>query len=122
MNSQAVKKNNQNKLKEQNALLPTVHRSVIEPGRMERINVGTFKIKGVPPQFDLEVEPIADSSKDVVCKPMELVDLSDMSYELVYSCQNFSDRRVKVSFKWKGGQKPTHTMTRRINNIRPSDS
>lgn len=101
-------KNNQNTKKNKHDPLAGTYHSTIEPGRMEQIKVGSYSVKGVPPVFDIESEPTAEGGKDVVCKPIELVDFSSMTYELVYSCQNFSDGRVRVSFKWRGGQVPEH--------------
>lgn len=98
--------NNQNTKKNKHDPLTITYHSTIEPGRMERIKVGTYRVKGVPPVFDVKFDPTTEGSKDVVCKPIELVDFNTMTYELVYSCQNFSDKRVRVSFQRRSGQMP----------------
>lgn len=99
-------KENQQARKNKHYLLSATYHSTLEPGCSVHIDVGTYSVRGSSPKFDIAAEPVTDMGKDIVCRPIELVDLNNMTYELVYSCQNFSDQRVKVSFTWKDGQEP----------------
>lgn len=82
----------------------------LQPGRMEKVNVGIYKISGMPPQFTIETNP---PNQDVTHKSMELVDFDTMTYELVYTVQSFSTVPLKVSLVWSGGQRPLDKLPRR---------
>jgi hypothetical protein len=80
-----------------------VHATVM-PRVMKRVNVGTFRVKGGLPQFEVSCD---QADKDnLAYHPVELVDIKNMAYELVYNCQNFGDEPIEITVTWIGGQEP----------------
>lgn len=81
----------------------TFHATVL-PRVMNRVSVGTFRVKGGLPQFEVSCDQADKES--LAYHPVELVDIKNMTYELVYNCQNFGVTPIDITIKWVSGQEP----------------